>query len=415
MKKYQRARRRITRDRMERELKRNALYSDYDNFNKVITMQHMCESLKKCRRNVNWKGAIQDYTAHAIERMYTSYTSLHENKFPNSVSAHHMILNERGKLREIVPITIYDRIIQRVLCDYSLVPTFKNGLIYDNCASLQGKGVKFARDRIMNHLRCAIKKYGSDFYILTFDFKDFFGSIQHSLCLNELNKIFNDERIKRLTMTIIESYERAEIKLIPDISLRGDLLRRLDSNISQGLCLGSQVSQIMALAAPNMLDHFIKDKCAIKYYVRYMDDGIIISNSKKYLQSLLLEIKVICNQLGLVLNEKKTKISKSSKGFTFLKIRYRVMPTGKVIYKLTREGIVRMRRKLKRLRRLVDNKTIDLDDVYNSMQSWLAYSSAAMSYQSKRNMLKLYNQLFNGYRITKKWKYMEGGRSSELL
>lgn len=74
-----------------------------------------------------------------------------------------------------------------------------------------------------------------------------------------------------------------------------------------------------------------------------------------------------------------------------------------------------MRRKLKKFRRLVDIGRISLDDVYNSIQSWLAHSKIALSYRTKKSMLKLYNELFNGYRITKKWEHMKGGKNSELL
>lgn len=64
---------------------------------------------------------------------------------------------------------------------------------------------------------------------------------------------------------------------------------------------------------------------------------------------------------------------------------------------------------------MVDSNRPTLDDVYNSMQSWLAHAKIALSYHTKKSMLKLYNQLFNGYRITKKWEHMKGGKNGELL
>lgn len=163
------------------------------------------------------------------------------------------------------------------------------------------------------------------------------------------------------------------------------------------------------------LDHFIKDMCGIKHYIRYMDDGVIFSDSKVFLHDLLEKMKEICDKLGLTFNVKKTRIVKVSRGFVFMKVRYRVTSTGKIIRTLTRAGIVRMRRKLKKFRRLVNEGKITLDDVYNSMQSWLAHSKVALAYHTRRNMLKLYNQLFDGYRITKKWEHMKGGKNGELL
>lgn len=415
MTKYQRAKRRIARDREAKREKHKALYKNNDNFRSVMTMQNMCNALKKCRKGVNWKGTVQDYTEHAIVEMYTAHSSLHSGKLPNLTSTSRIVLYERGKKREIVPITIRDRMTQRVLCDHALVPVLKNKLIYDNGASMKDKGVEFTRSRLNLHLGQAIKEYGAEFYALTFDFKGFFDSIPHRTCLDVLSNSFIDRYIQGLTMAIVKSYEKATIRCIKDESLREEKLHTLNDNRSKGICLGSQVSQIMALAAPNKLDHFIKDMCGIKHYIRYMDDGVIFSDSKAFLHDLLERMKEICDNLGLTFNVKKTRIVKVSRGFVFMKVRYRVTSTGKIVRTLTRAGIVRMRRKLKKFRHLVDDGKITLDDVYNSMQSWLAHSKVALSYHTKRSMLKLYNQLFDGYRITKKWEHMKGGKDGELL
>lgn len=415
MTKYQWAKRRIARDKEAKRIKHKVLYSENDDFSKVMTMQHLCSALQKCRKGVNWKGTVQDYTEHAIVEMHHAYSSLHNGKLPNLTSTSRIVLYERGKKREIVPITIRDRMMQRVLCDHALVPVLKNRLIYDNGASMKDKGVEFTRQRLNLHLQKAVKEYGSEFYVLTFDFKGFFDSIPHRTCLDVLKDSFNDRYIQGLTMAVIKSYEKATIHCISDEELRNKRLRILNNNQSKGICLGSQVSQIMALAAPNKLDHFLKDQCGVKPYIRYMDDGIVISDSKVFLQNLLEKMKEICDKLGLTFNTKKTRIVKASRGFVFMKVRYRVTPTGKIVRTLTRAGIVRMRRKLKKFRKMVDNGKISLDDVYNSMQSWLAHADVALSYHTKRSMLKLYNQLFNGYRITKKWEHMKGGKNGELL
>lgn len=99
-------------------------------------------------------------------------------------------------------------------------------------------------------------------------------------------------------------------------------------------------------------------------------------------------------------------IVKASKGFSFMKIKYRVTSTGKIVRKLSRQGVVRMRRKLKKFKTLLQDGKITLDDVYNSFQSWLSITSKVIPYKTKRSILKLYNQLFDGYRLTKKWTHI---------
>lgn len=202
---------------------------------------------------------------------------------------------------------------------------------------------------------------------------------------------------------------------IRDPGERKRQLELLNKNKLSGICLGSQISQIMALVVPNLLDHYIKDKMGVKHYVRYMDDGIVLSDDKEFLHNLYDGMVEISKELGLNFNEKKTQIVKISKGITFMKIRHIITPTGKLVKKLHKSGIVRMRRKLKKFRKLVDSGLMTLDDVYNSFQSWIAHSYLAQSYKTRKNMIKLYNELFDGYRVTKKYEYIKGGKNGELL
>lgn len=415
MTKHQRTRARIKRDMATKEQKRKKLYARNDNFKSVVTRQHYIEALAKCRKGVSWKGSVQSYTEHAIIEINKVIDSLYRGVLPELTSVRHIELYERGKRRIIVPITIRDRMTQRVLCDYALTPMLERTLIYDNGASMKGKGVEFTRKRVDKHLKEAIKEYGPNFYALVFDFKSFFDSVPHKTCLDVLNKHFQDRYIKGLTMAIIRSYQKSTIKNMADKDERDRLIHIIDNNLSKGICLGSQISQIMALVTPNKLDHYIKDQVGVKHYLRYMDDGIVLSNDKEFLHRLYSEMIKVCKELGLTFNERKTKIVRISKGFMFLKVRYRVSPTGKIIRTLAKSGAVRMRRKLKKYTRLVQNGEMSMDDIYNSIQSWVAHSKIAMSYRTRKSMLRLYNELFGGYRITKKYNHCKGGKNGELL
>ncbi|MBR1530593.1 MAG: hypothetical protein IJ643_00890, partial [Eubacterium sp.] len=322
----------------------------------------------------------------------------------------------RGKRRIIVPIQFEDRMTQRVICDYSMVPIFQRTLIYDNGASTPGKGTIFARKRMDLFFEKAIKQYGDDFYILTFDFKSFFDSIPHSTCYNVLSKNYEDKRMVNLIMEIVKSYQRPSLLKIEDKAVKQRELYELEHNMKKGICLGSQVSQILALIVPNEIDHLIKDVEGFKLYERFMDDGSVFDKSKEALKALLDKIRQCCEKLGLKLNEKKTRIVKATKGFSFLKVKYRVVK-GKLLKTLAREGTVRMRRKLKKFRRLVDEGKMTYDDVYNSVQAWLSHSKIAKSYKTVKSMMKLYNELFSGYKITKMYKkhYENEWRSQNVL
>lgn len=412
---YERIQARIARDKIRRQKRKEARNKEYDDFHNIITMQNYMDALRKCKKGVSWKGTVQSYCQNAILEIDSVIKSLEGGTLPRLHNINKIELYERGKKRVITPINIKDRMTQRVLCDFALAPVLHTTLIYDNGASMQGKGVEFTRKRLVLHLQEAIKEYGSDFYALTFDFKSYFDNIPHQTCLNVLNDNFKDRYIKGLVMAIIKSYQEPFIEKEEDDELRELHLYQLKHNQMRGICLGSQISQVMALAVPNKLDHYVKDIKGIRHYIRYMDDGIILSNDKQFLHQLYQEMKVVSESLGLKFNEKKTKVVKISKGFVFMKVKYSVTKSGKIIRTLTRPGIVRMRRKLKKFRTLVDKGVMTYDDVYNSIQSWLAHAKVAHSYKTKRNMLKLYNDLFDGYKVTKKYEHIKGGKKSELL
>lgn len=402
MNKLQRTDYKIKRDQAIRSTKlfvRNNLFCEYDN---IITWKNFLRALRNCCKGVNWKNSVQVYYQNAITKISSARNCLEQGKIPRLQSIGYIIIHERGKERIIVPIKMEDRMVQRVFCDNTLVPLFKDYLIYDNGASTKGKGVEFARDRLRKKIVKANKRWNNDYYILQFDFKKYFDSIPHRTCYNMVKSKINDERIISIIMGVILSYKRNEISKIDDRAEREEQLRKLENYELCGICLGSQISQIMALIVPNKLDHFIKDQCKIREYIRYMDDGIIFAKTKEELHQLYSSMKIICDNLGLKFNDKKTRIVHISKGFTFMKLKYQVI-NGRLIIRLTRKGITRMRRKLKKLRSLVDKGEATLDDAYNSFQSWIAHSYKAMSYITRKNMLKLYDDLFDGYRITKKF------------
>lgn len=391
MRKELRAKRKIERDKVRKKFA-NCSY------NQVFTYKHFLKSFAKSLKGVSWKPSVQRYYLKALTKLYIDYILLKRRKLPPIMSGKKKVITERGKKRIIIPIHIKDRIIQKVLCDYALVPVIKPRLIYDNGASLKGKGTNFTRKRVLFLLRKAIKTIGTNFYVMQFDFKDFFNSVPHRTCRQLLEKYIKDKDIVNLTMEIIKSTHYAQIKMIKDKNKRNIQLQKLKNDELNGMCLGSQVSQIMALLIANDIDHYIKDQMKNKYYVRYMDDGILFAQTKEELYKIYDGINEICQKLGLELNIKKTRITKISKGFTFLKIKYNVSHSGKVIKRLHHQGIVVMRRKLKKFKLKIDSGNMSINDAYVSMQSWLDHAKLADSKKTIKNMLILYQDLFGSYK-----------------
>lgn len=353
----------------KRAEKKMAACAEHDDFEKVFSYKNLYRAYKKCRKQVGWKASVQKYITQAPLNVYRTYKQLKEGKF-RSKGFYEFDINERGKIRHIQAVNIEERVVQRCLCDNALVPVLGRTFIYDNAASLENRGYHFAIRRCCENLRKHYRKYGTEGYALLFDFSKFFETISHAECKRIMREEFSDQRILAQTDHFIDCF----------------------GNV--GLGLGSQISQTFALAIANSIDHYIKDVCGIKGYVRFMDDGCLIHKNKTYLLKCFEGIKKLCAELSLKINVKKTQIRKLTHGFTFLKARIMLAADGAVIKKIPHDSVTRERRKLKKYVPFVADGLMELKDVLTSFQSWYAYADNFRSYHTKTNMQRLVTSLF---------------------
>lgn len=353
----------------KRRRKRIAKSPNADNYEQIFSFDNLWKSYRKCRRKVTWKGSVQRYVIAAPIRVSRAHRELMHGKY-KCVTPHEWDTWERGKKRHIKSVPIGERVVQRCLADQSLVPTLKPMFIYDNGACLQYKGYDFAVRRLNAHLHQYYRKYGSDGYILMFDFSKFYDRVDHDLIRQTLQRRLTDRRNLSMVDNIMATFGPV------------------------GLGLGSQISQILALASANDMDHCIKQELKIKYYARYNDDGYLIHPSKKYLKYCLQRIQQVCDRLHIKLNEKKTQIVKLSHGFKFLKARVYLTKTGKVVRKIPKERITIVRRKLKKLVVKYRAGERDLKAVENMYEGYRAYAKKYFMYwKTIKNSDRLYYQL----------------------
>lgn len=350
--------------REEQKRKRNAM-----TYEEVFSFENIYSAFNKCKNGVMWKTSVQGYAAGHLAKAYRTHRELINGTYRSKGFVEFDIM-ERGKPRHIRSVHISERVVQRCLCDNHLVSALSRTFIYDNGASLKGKGIHFTMNRLCEHLRWHYRRYGTGGYVLTFDFSKYFDLANHDAIFKEIDRCISDERLRKQTKYFIRQF----------------------GNV--GLGLGSQVSQIAALALPNRLDHYIKEKLRVHCYARYMDDAYLIHPSKEYLQKCLGEIRSICNELGIKLNEKKTQITKLSRGVNFLKGHFFLTDTGRVIKRINPRSVTTMRRKLKKFKRFVDSGKMTIDDVWTSCKSWVGYANYYNAHKTRQRLNELYKELF---------------------
>lgn len=367
-------RRKLNRDR--KRTRQSETYSDKD---AVFGPYAIADAYAKARKASKWKSSTQAYGVNLFINAAKESDELISGKWKPK-KQNKFVLYERGHRRNITSVQIGEKCVQKAFCDNCLVPILRRPLIYDNGASLEGKGVDFALIRFKKHLRDHIRKHGRTGGILFFDFSDYFNSIRHDLLSESLFKYVQDETMRNIYRKFLHA----------------------SGEDGRGLGLGSQVFQISAVFFPNGIDHWIKDELGIHGYGRYMDDGYVICDSIYTLRSIKDELCRRAEALGLKLSNKKCRIIKLNQPITFLKSRFRIEESGRVVHRLGKASAARIRKKLRKFRKFVDSGRMTFDEVNGIFHAWIMGLQRGRNFRARVNAIRYFNNVFRaegGYRI----------------
>ncbi len=134
----------------------------------------------------------------------------------------------------------------------------------------------------------------------------------------------------------------------------------------------------------NRLDYFVKNRLRAKYYIRYVDDFVILHKDKKVLEEFKIKIEKYLKNLKLELHPDKSGIYPLRNGITFLG--YRIF----YYYKLLRKrNINSFLNKLKENIRLYREGMIDKKKLDGFLQGWFGYSKFANTYNFRKKIIDL--------------------------
>lgn len=369
---------RYQRRKAKREQRRVELLNTF-NFERVCSPDSLYRAAKKARRGVYWKTSVQRYNMNLLRNVLQTSKDLKAGKDIRKGFIEFNLV-ERGKLRHIRSVHFSERVVQCSICENALIPILTRNLIHDNGASIKKKGIDFAVRRLKTHLSSHYITHGKSGYIVLVDFKGYFDNILHEPISKHNRRMFGeDERLYKLSMLFIYAFG------------------------NKGLGLGSETSQINAVAYPNSIDHYIKEVLRCKYYGRYMDDSYIICESKEQAENILSELLLKYKEKGITVNERKTAIIKLSRGFSFLKTHFSLTDTGRIITRPCRESASRQRRKLKKFKKFLNDGAMTIEEIHNSYMSWRGYIAHKNARKTIHCMDLLYKNLF-GYLPTEKNK-----------
>lgn len=357
-----------------------------------------------------WKETTQRFMLNFLTYIFEIKEELQNRTLKNGPTGE-FSQSERGRVRPITSLTVKDRIVRHVFVDELLLPKVRNKIIYDNCASLKGRGIDMQRKRFEVHLHRYYRKYGTnEGWILFGDFSKFYDNIIHNIAKEMLLELFDDDEFIDWLLTLIFKGFEIDVSYMTDEEYKNclnDLFNKLEYRTIPKKCLtgekwmpksvniGDQLSQIIGIYYPHRIDNYVKYVRSQKYYGRYMDDWYIMNPDKKELEELLSDIRSICEELGIHMNDKKTRIVKLSGTYKFLQIKYTLTKNGKIIKRINPVRLTAMRRKLKKLSIKVEKGEVDYQNVENMFKGWMGSFYKLMSREQRKNMIQLYEKLYD--------------------
>jgi len=364
---------------------------------RIFTLEKLYQAYLNCRKTKRKTINALKFEWNLEKNLFQLYKELETKKYRPGRSICFAV--KEPVPREIFAASFKDRIVHHLLIG-EIENIGEREFIFDSFACRKNKGTHLTIERLKNFIRKATKNYREKTNYLQLDISGFFIGINHQILYSLFKKMIIKQNqsyqwkqdilwlakiiiFHQPTKNYILKDDSDLLKLIP---FRKSLFNAPAGN---GLAIGNYSSQFFANLYLNELDQFIKRKLKCEYYVRYVDDFIILNKSREKLKCWKNEIDYFLKEkLGLELNPRKTKLQLINKGIDFLG--YFVKPN----YALVRKKVVK-RLKNKLYNYNIDN--IDSDKFLAIINSYYGHFRHANSFNLRKNIYENFLGCFKKY------------------
>lgn len=309
-------------------------------WDKICDIENIKLAHKKASRGKKYYACVKKVNAD-LDTYLGKIQEMLKNKSYKVSPYKREILNDKGKERELFKLPYYpDRIIQWAVM-LQIENIFNKTFAFPTCASIKGRGIERAYKLVKKYLR---DEEGTK-YCLKLDIKKFYPNIDKQILKDKLRTKFKDKHLLWLFDLLIDSYPA-----------------------EKGVPIGSYLSQYFANFYLSDLDHDLKENEKIRYYVRYMDDIVILHDSKEFLHNLRLKIETKLTDIKLNLKENYQVFPTNSRGIDFVGFVFR-------------HSHIRLRKSIAqnlkaKMRKMFKKDVLDFSD-YCSVFSYLGFLNKA--------------------------------------
>lgn len=315
-------------------------------YSEVYSMKNLILAWKESRKGKTKRDYVIEFEKDLLKNLINLHYELKYQIYkPKPLKT--FILRD-PKIRKISKSHFKDRIVHHALVRV-IEPIFDKIFIHDSCANRKGKGGLFALKRFELFERKVTNNLKKEAFCLKADIRHYFQEVSHEILLKMIKRKIKDKEI----IWLIE--------------------RILNNNVSsnpkgKGMPLGNLTSQFFANVYLNELDYFIKHNLKTKYYIRYVDDFVMLDSSKEKLLTWMVIDDFLVRNLNLELHKEKTKKISLSKGADFVGFR------NFYYYKLLRKRNIR--NILFKIGKYKNNE-LSKEKLLESFQGWNAYAKWA--------------------------------------
>ena len=241
-------------------------------YDKICSMDNLIEADRKARKNKRRRKEIVLFDQNREENLQKLRDTLLKGEFRTSAYKTFTIYEPKERL--ICRLPYYpDRIVHHAILNV-LEPIWVSTFTTDSYSCIKKRGIHACAQSVKK----ALRKYPDQTtYCLKFDIRKYYPSIHHDTMKAIVRRKIKDARLLSLIDEIIDSYST-----LPDEYILSD---------GCGLPIGNYMSQYLANLYLTYFDHWIKEQNGVRFYWRYADDIVILSDDKCYLHELLADIK----------------------------------------------------------------------------------------------------------------------------
>lgn len=344
--------------------RKNDLYENMISYNNILSVY------KKIKNSTKNKKEVYNYELNLNQNLLDTLFSLSKSTYV--FSKYNIFLVREPKYRLIMSESFPDKVVNHLFSKYVLSYALQSTLINSNVATRTDKGSKEAYNLFIKYTNKLIYEK-KKIYVLKIDISKYFYNINHNIMINMVSEKIKDERVLDMLKVILDTTDNdyvnktilsvvnREIYKVNKLNIstieKEKLIKELKSiplyRKGYGLPIGNMSSQILAVFFLNKVDHFIKEKLGCKYYIRYMDDLVILGNDKEELKNVFENVSKYIESFDLNVNN-KSGIYSLSDGVNFLGYNFRVF-NNKLIIRYRSDTIKRVYKRLKNLK-VYDNE-----------------------------------------------------------